>query len=690
MTEKMSYEIDRDVAVITLNSPPVNALGFEVRAGIVDGFERAAKDEQVKAAVLICEGRTFFAGADITEFGKPLRKPDLRGVLEVIENFPKLSVAAIHGTALGGGFETALTCNYRVAVPSAKVGLPEVALGLLPGAGGTQRLPRIVGVPLALDLMTSGKHITAKEAHEHGAVDAIVAEGELRKDAITFAKNLIKEGATLTRVRDRTDGFEKAQVDEDFFAAFRKKNARKFRGFKAPENIIKAVEAAVALPFDDGMKRERELFEELRTSNESAAQRYNFFAERQTSKIPDIPKDTPKRDVNSVGVIGAGTMGGGITMNFLNAGIPVTLIEQSQEALDRGIGVIRKNYESSAKKGRMTAEQVEKAMALITPATEMEALSDTDLIIEAVFEQMGIKQEIFSNLDRITKKGAILASNTSYLDLDEIAASTKRPEDVIGLHFFSPANVMPLLEIVRGEKTAPDLIATAISLSKTIRKTPVVARVCHGFIANRVMTVRGKQADAMSLEGINPETIDRVLYDYGFAMGNFRMRDMIGLDVIGRDSNVKTVTGELVARGRLGLKKNGGYYDYDENRNATLSQVALDVIKEVAEENGIEQITMSEDDILARMLYPIVNEGAKALEEKIVVRGSDIDIACIKGYNWPVYRGGPMFWADTIGLEKVVAKLSEFEERFGAFFKPAPLLVKCADDGKRLSDITTA
>ena len=690
MSEKMSYEVEQGVAVITLNSPPVNALGYDVRAGIVEGFERAAEDNQVKAAVLICEGRTFFAGADITEFGKPPRLPDLRGVLEVIENFPKLSVAAIHGTALGGGFETALTCNYRVAVPSAKVGLPEVALGLLPGAGGTQRLPRIVGVPMALDLMTSGRHITAKEAQDNGAIDAIANEGELRKDAMTFAQSLIEEGAKLTRVRDRTDGFENAEIDSEFFAAFRKKNARKFRGFKAPENIIKAVEAAVTLPFDDGMKRERELFEELRTSNESAAQRYNFFAERQTSKIPDISKDTPKRDIKNVGVIGAGTMGGGITMNFLNAGIPVTLVERSQDALDRGIGVIRKNYETSAKKGRMTAEQVEKAMALISPATELEALADVDLTIEAVFEQMSIKQEIFSKLDTIAKKGAILASNTSYLDLDEIAASTKRPEDVIGLHFFSPANVMPLLEIVRGEKTAPDLVATALSLAKKIRKTPVVARVCHGFIANRVMTVRGKQADAMSLEGINPETIDRVLYDYGFAMGNFRMRDMIGLDVIGRDSNVKTVTGELVARGRLGLKKNGGYYDYDENRNATLSQVALDVIKEVAEENGIEQTTMSEDDILARMLYPIVNEGAKALDEKIVVRGSDIDIACIKGYNWPVYTGGPMFWADTVGLDNVVAKLAEFEARFGSFFKPSALLVKCANEGKRLSDITIA
>ena len=634
-------------------------------------------------------GRTFFAGADISEFGKPPQQPDLRGVLDVIEACPKLSVAALHGTALGGGFETALACNYRIAVPSAKVGLPEVHLGILPGAGGTQRLPRIVGVPVALDLITSGRHVGASEALDTGVIDKIADEDSLRRDAVAFARKLIDDGADLVRVRDREDAIAPYRDNKIIFDEFRKKNARKFRGFKAPENIIRAIEAAVDLPFDEGMKRERELFSELIKSNESAAQRYVFFAERQTAKIPDIPKDTPTRPIKQVGVIGAGTMGGGITMNFLNAGLPVTLVERSQDALDRGVSVIQRNYENSAKKGRMTKEQVDSAMALITPTTEMENLADADLIIEAVFEQMDVKKEIFGNLDKIAKQGAILASNTSYLDVDEIASATSRPQDVLGLHFFSPANVMPLLEIVRAEKTGKDLIATAMQLAKKIRKTPVLSRVGYGFIANRVMTVRGKQANAMALEGISPADIDRVIYDYGFAMGPFKMMDLVGLDVIGRGSNEKTVAGELVARDRLGQKKNGGYYNYDDNRNATLSPIALDLIKEIAAEKGVAQTSLDDDDILARLLYPIVNEGAKALDEKIAIRGSDIDIACIKGYNWPVYRGGPMFWADTVGLDKVVSKLSEFEERFGEFFKPSPFLVQCAKDGVRLSEVVT-
>ena len=689
MAEIMTYEVENGVAVITLNSPPVNALGYDVRAGIVEGFECAAGDENASAVVLICEGRTFFAGADITEFGKPSRSPDLRETLEVIEACPKLSVAALHGTALGGGFETALTCNYRIAVPSAKVGLPEVALGILPGAGGTQRLPRIVAVPVALDLMTSGRHIGAKEALEHGVIDVLSEEGALRGNAINFARKLLDQDAPLVRVRDREDKLEQYRGDKSVFDDFRKKHARKFRGFKAPENIIKAVEAAVELPFDEGMKRERDLFMELLVSTESAAQRYVFFAERQTAKVPDVPKDTPSRDVKKIGVIGAGTMGGGITMNFLNIGLPVTLVEQTQEALDRGLGIIRRNYENSAQKGRITNDQVEQCMSLITPTTEIETLGDADLIIEAVFEQMGVKQEIFNKLDKIAKRGAILASNTSYLDINEIAASTSRPQDVMGLHFFSPANVMPLLEIVRGDKTGKDLVSTAMQLAKQIRKAPVLSRVCHGFIANRVMTVRGRQANAMALEGVSPADMDRIIYDYGFAMGPFRMMDLVGLDVIGRDSNEKTVAGELVARDRLGQKKNGGYYDYDENRNATLSPIATKIIKEVAAEKGVTQISLSDDDILARLLYPVVNEGAKILDEKIALRGSDIDIACIKGYNWPVYRGGPMFWADTVGLDKVVAKLEEFEERFGDAFKPSPFLKRCAKERKRLSEVTT-
>lgn len=689
MPEIMTYAVKNGVAVVTLNSPPVNALGYDIRSGIVAGFEKAWADDEVDAIVLICEGRTFFAGADISEFGKPMREPDLRGVLEVIEASPKLSVAAIHGTALGGGLETALCCNYRIAVPSAKMGLPEVHLGILPGAGGTQRLPRLIGVEAALDLITSGKPIGAKAALQAGVIDLLADEQDLRRDAIAYARKLVDEKASLRRVRDLDEKLAAAHDNADIFDAFRKKNARKFRGFKAPESIIKAVEAAVELPFDEGMKRERELFVELMMSAESAAQRYVFFAERQTAKVPDVPKDTPTRAINRVGVIGAGTMGGGITMNFLSAGIPVTLVEQTQEALDRGLGVIRKNYENTAKKGRITDAQVEEAMGLINPTTEIEALGDADLIIEAVFEQMDIKKQIFGKLDAVARQGAILASNTSYLNVDEIAAATGRPQDVMGLHFFSPANVMPLLEIVRGEKTGKDLVNTAMALAKKIRKTPVLSRVGHGFIANRVMTVRGKQANMMALQGVSPEAMDRVVYDYGFAMGPFRMMDLVGLDVIGRNANEKTVASELVARDRLGQKKNGGYYDYDENRNATISSLALEIIRAVAEEKGVEQVSADDDEILARLLYPVVNEGAKVLDEKIALRGSDIDIACIKGYNWPIYRGGPMFWADAVGLDKIVSKLKEFEQRFGAEFAPSPFLEQCAKDGRRLSEVTT-
>ncbi|NNE39897.1 MAG: 3-hydroxyacyl-CoA dehydrogenase [Marinicaulis sp.] len=687
MPELMTYEREYGVAIITIDSPPVNALGHAVRSAVVEAFEKAAQDKDVDAIVLTCGGRTFFAGADITEFGKPMKSPHLGEMLDVIEASPKLTVAAIHGTALGGGCETALCCNYRIAIPSAKIGLPEVNLGLLPGAGGTQRLPRLVGVPIALDMITSGKPINANTALDYGVFDKLADEVALRADAVAYARALVDNEAPKVRVRDREDKIAEYKGNIEVFDNFRKKNARKFRGFKAPENIIKCIEAAVELPFDESIARERELFMELMGSIESAAQRYVFFAERQTAKVPDVPNDTPTRDIKRVGVIGAGTMGGGITMNFLSAGVPVTLVEQTEEALDRGVGVIRKNYESSVRKGRMSMDAVETAMGFINPTTELEALGDADLIIEAVFEQMDIKKEIFGKLGKIAKDGAILASNTSYLDIDEIAASTNRPQDVMGLHFFSPANIMPLLEIVRGENTSKDLINTAMVLSKKIRKTPVLSRVGHGFIANRVMTVRGKQANMMALQGVSPADIDRVIFDYGFAMGPFQMFDLVGLDVIGRDANEKTVASELVARDRLGQKKNGGYYDYDENRKATLSPLAMDIIKEVADEKGVDQISADDDEILARLLYPVVNEGAKVLDENIAIRGSDIDIACIKGYNWPVYRGGPMFWADTVGLDKIVATLSDFEKRFGEAFTPSPFLEKCAASGERLSQV---
>jgi len=667
-----TVEVVDGVGVLTVDYPPVNALSIHTRRAIDAGFRKFADDDAVKAIVVICAGRTFIAGADITELGKPPQQPMLSDVIAMIENGTKPVVAAIHGTALGGGFEFALTCHSRIAVPSAKVGLPEVALGLLPGGGGTQRLPRVVGIEAALELIGGGAPVPAPKALELGMIDALAEEGRLREDAIAYAKTMI--GKPLSRVRDRQDKVEPYRGKTDVYEAYLKKNARAFRGFKAPFNIVKAIQASADLPFEEGIKRERELFQELIQSTESAAQRYYFFAEREAAKVPDLPKDTQTRPVKAVGVIGAGTMGGGIAMNFLNAGIPVTLVEMDQTALDRGIGVIRRNYEGTAARGRMTAEQVEQRMGLITPALDFAALADADLVIEAVFEEMGVKKDVFARLDVAARPDAILASNTSFLDIDEIADVTSRPESVIGLHFFSPANVMRLLEIVRGAKTANAVLATALSLAKTIGKVPVVSRVGHGFIANRVMSPRSQQAMQLVLEGPTPQDIDKAIFDYGFAMGPFAMFDLVGLDVVGRGDNTRTLRGDLVKLGRLGQKSGGGFYDYDEKRNASPSPVAAQVIADFAAYSGaVNNGPLPADKIVARLLFPVINEGAKVLEEGIAIRASDIDVACILGYNWPVYTGGPMFWADTIGLANVVEGLR------GMGIEPARLLVQKAE-----------
>jgi 3-hydroxyacyl-CoA dehydrogenase len=676
MQQVGTTEVIDGIGVLTIDYPPVNALSVHTRKALDEGFRQFAADDRVKAIVLICAGRTFIAGADISEFGKNLGGPNLQDVFDIIENGSKPVIAAIHGTALGGGYELALICHYRIAVPSAKVGLPEAALGLLPGAGGTQRLPRIVGIPAALDLITGGAPVGAKKALELGMIDALAEEGRLREDAIAFARQLVERGGPLLRVRDRQDKVEPYRGKPEIYADYLKKNARQFRGFKAPFNIVKAIEAAAELDFDAGIARERELFQELVTSTESAAQRYYFFAEREGAKVPDLPKDTEVLPVKAVGVIGAGTMGGGIAMNFLNAGIPVTIVEREQAALDRGVGVIRRNYEGSAAKGRMTAEQVEQRMALLTPSLELEALGQAELIIEAVFEDMGIKQDVFSRLDQLARPGAILATNTSFLDVDEIASATTRPDSVIGLHFFSPANVMRLLEIVRGAKTSDAVLATSLKIAKTIAKVPVVSRVGPGFIANRVMSPRSRQAMELVLEGPTPQEIDKAVYDYGFAMGPFAMGDLVGLDVIGRGSNERTLQGDLVKLGRLGQKSGGGFYDYDEQRTPSPSPVAARVIADFAAFKGIApRGSLPADAILARLLYPVVNEGAKVLEEGVAIRASDIDVACILGYNWPVYTGGPMFWADTIGLPVIVAALRDMG------VEPAKLLVEKARTG---------
>ncbi|WP_411269193.1 3-hydroxyacyl-CoA dehydrogenase NAD-binding domain-containing protein [Sphingobium sp. SCG-1] len=660
----------------------MNAFGIAVRRGMDAAFSQFKADDAVKAIVVICAGRTFFAGADISEFGKQPEAPLLGAVFASVEDAGKPVIAAIHGSALGGGCEFALVCNYRVAVPSARIGLPEVKLGLLPGAGGTQRLPRIVGPELALDLMLSGRPIDADEALRLGMVDKIVAEGELLEGALEFARAVLAENKPLIKIRDRRDQIDAFKDKPEIFAAARAKSAKTARGFIAPENIIKAVEAAVSLPFDEGMLAERRLFEELRDSVQSAAQRYYFFAERQGGKVPGLAKDCPVLPFARVGVIGAGTMGGGISMNFLSAGIPVTLIETSQEALDRGVGIIRKNYENSAKRGRLTDAEVEKCMALITPSINIADLADVDLVIEAVFERMDVKQEIFGKLDKVTKPGTILASNTSFLDLDEIATATSRPESVVGLHFFSPANVMKLLEIVRGAKTSDQVLATALKIASRIGKVPVFSGVCDGFIANRIMTPRREQAEALILEGTTPAAIDKAVHGFGFPMGPFATMDLVGLDVINRNEPYRTVKQDLLDAGRRGQKANAGYYDYDETRKPLVSPLVAQIIADVAAERGIAQrAPLSEDEIIARLLYPVVNEGARILEDGIALRASDIDVASILGYAWPLYTGGPMFWADQVGLPRIVQELRKMAQEYGPRFEPARLLVEKAESG---------
>jgi 3-hydroxyacyl-CoA dehydrogenase len=684
-----SVDLDRRgrVAVLTVNNPPVNALSQHVRQGLRDGVQQAIADAAVGAIVITCAGRTFIAGADITEFGKPPQAPGLHEVLDLIEGSSKPVVAAVHGTALGGGLEVTLACHYRVGVKDARFGLPEVKLGILPGAGGTQRLPRVVGVEKGLAMMVSGDPIRADEALKSGLIDEIV-EGDLTAAGVAFAEKVLNEKRPLKKIRDLDDKLAAVRGKPEVFANFRKSVARQTRGFKAPENIIKAVEAAVSLPFDQGIKRERELFQELLSSPESKAQRYFFFAEREAAKIPDVPSDTPAKDVKKAAVIGAGTMGGGIAMNFANAGIPVTVVEMNQEALDRGLGIVRKNYEATASRGRLTMADVDKRMGLITGTTDWNAVRDADMIIEAVFEEMPIKKEVFAKLDGLAKPDAVLATNTSTLDVDEIASATKRPESVIGTHFFSPANVMRLLENVRGKKSSKTTIATAMSIGRRIAKVPVLVGVCHGFVGNRMLHQRGEQAAKLILEGALPHTVDKVLTDFGFPMGPFAMGDMAGLDVgwrIRKGLGVKSPVADRICElGRFGQKTGSGYFKYEKGDRTPIPDPDVEkIIVDVATEQGITRRHITDEEILQRLLYPMVNEGAKILEEKIAIRASDIDVIWVYGYGWPVYRGGPMFWADQLGLRKVRDAMLAFQKASGdAFWAPAPLLSRLADEGK--------
>jgi 3-hydroxyacyl-CoA dehydrogenase len=683
-----SLAIEGDIGVLTLSYPPVNALSQVMREAIVEGMREANANPAIKAVVLICDGRTFLAGADITEFGKPPKAPSLREAQDQIENAGKPVIAAIHGTALGGGLEVALCCHYRVAVPSAKCGLPEVHLGLLPGAGGTQRLPRIVGVEQALDMILNGSHVPAKKCLEMGLVDALVPEGELRAGAIAFARTVLTENRPLRKVRDNDDKLIAARAHPEIFTNVRQANARKFRGFPAPEANIQCVEAAVNLSFDEGLATERRLFTELVAGTPSIAQRYAFFAERKATKIPDVPDDTPTVKVAKVGIIGAGTMGGGIAMNFANVGIPVVLVETQQAALDRGLAVVRRNYENSAKRGRFTSEQVEQRMALLTGSLQMESLADCDLVIEAVFENMAVKKEIFGKLDRICKPGAVLATNTSALDVNEIAsAATSRPEAVVGMHFFSPANVMKLLEVVRGAKTSHTALATAMQIAKKIGKVAAVSGVCPGFIGNRILAARSAQAQAMVLEGAMPWDIDEVLYDFGLPMGPFAMSDLAGLDIgwSKETSKSATIRERLCEMDRRGQKTGAGYYDYevvDGARTAKPSEVTRGIIRDLMGEQGKVARKIGKEEILERCVYAMVNEGAKILDEGVAIRASDIDVVWVNGYGWPVYRGGPMFYADTVGLKTVVEKLKAYGGRMGAGFGVSALLERMAAEGK--------
>lgn len=686
MPATVSYEVTDGIAVITIDNPPVNAMSAAVRKGCWEALDRLAADDTARAAVLICAGRTFIAGADITEFDKPIVDPWLPDVVEKFEASEKPVVAAIHGTALGGGLETAMGCHYRCALPTARVGLPEVHLGLLPGATGTQRLPRLAGARTALDMMTSGRQVGAAEALESGIIEKIV-EGDLRAGAIAWARELLDGGAPLKRV-SQLEIHDAADMDDEFYAEYEQQLARKARGFFAPFRILKCVQAAVNESYSDAFRTERRLFDECKESTHSQAQRHLFFAEREVAKIPDVPKTTPVRDINSVAVIGAGTMGGGIAMNFVNAGMPVTVLEVDRAGLERGLGIIRKNYSIAVDKGRMTEEQLEQAMEMITPTTDYADVAGADLVIEAVFENMEIKKQVFTKLDGVCKQGAILASNTSSLDLNEIAAVTKRPGDVIGMHFFAPANIMKLLEIVRGEQTAADVIATAMATAKKIRKVGVLVGVCFGFVGNRMFFPYIREAQLMMLEGIPPERVDQIAFDWGMAMGPHAVMDLSGLDVFYKLNNewqerpddpvYCRMINVLTEMGRLGQKTGAGTYRY-EGRKALPDPEVMELARREAQALGVRQIEVSDDEIVERLLYSMVNEGARVLEEGIAIRPGDIDVIFVNGYGMPRYRGGPMKYADMAGLDNVLAAVEKYRARYGdLWWTPAPLLEQLA------------
>jgi len=690
----VSYQLEGDVGVIRLNNPPVNALSHTLRTGIQEAVAKAQDDASL-ALVLICEGRTFIAGADISEFGKPPMLPSLPELLNIVEASQKPIIAAIHGTALGGGLETALACHYRCALSTAQVGLPEVKLGLLPGAGGTQRVPRLAGVKAALDLITTGTPITADKALSIGLIDKVV-EGDLLTAALDFAQDVIAQGAELKKVR--VLDVDKAGASAEFFAEYRATLSKRFRGQEAPQRIVECIEAALNTPFDEGIKVERRLFVECLHSSQSAALRHMFFAERMSSKVNDLPKKTKLKDIKRVGIIGGGLMGGGIAMNFVNVGIPVTLLEINDEALQRGKALIAKNYAMTVSKGKLTSELAAQRQELITGTTDYHDFADMDLVIEAVFENLDIKKQVFSQLDKVCKQGAILASNTSYQDVNLIAESTSRPQDVIGLHFFSPANVMKLLEIVRGDKTSDEVIATSMAIAKTIKKVPALSRVCYGFIGNRMLRQYAREAQLCLLEGSTPQNIDTVMQHFGMAMGPLAVGDLAGIDIGYKareglsdeekgDVRTYCIADALYEMGRLGQKTGAGYYKYDpDTRQRIVDPIVLEVIEVQAKKRGVERKVINDETILDRLTFALINEGFKILEEGVAQRPSDIDVVYAFGYGFPAFRGGPMFYADTIGLERIYETICVFGHTYGQeFWQPAELLKQLVAEGKTLA-----
>jgi 3-hydroxyacyl-CoA dehydrogenase len=673
---------DGEIAVVTVDNPPVNALKHEVRAGLVDALRQTRDDAAVKAVVIGCAGRTFFAGADITEFGKPPQSPGLSEVIAAIEAMPKPVVAALHGTALGGGFELALACHFRVAVAGARVGLPEVKLGLLPGAGGTQRLPRLIGPEKALKMIVTGDPIEAREALADGIVDEII-EGSPTEGAIAFARRVVVERRPLRLVRDRDD-----KLVAEGFADAAETLTRRLRGRDAPAACVEAVRNAIVLPFDEGLKREGELFRKLVSGDQSKAQRHIFFAEREAAKVPGIPEGTQPRPITTGAVIGAGTMGGGIAMCFANAGIPVTIVETGRDLLQKGLDRVAANYRATVARGGLAADEMDRRIALINGVTELDALGAADFVIEAVFEEMDLKRRVFSDLDHVAKAGAVLATNTSTLDVDEIARATTRPQDVLGTHFFSPANVMRLLEIVRGAASSPDALATAVTLGRRLGKVPVTVSVCYGFVGNRMLARRSVEAERLLLEGALPQQVDAAVTEFGFPMGPFAMADMAGLDVGWRIRKGRGERNEiedaLCEAGHFGQKTGKGYFRYETGSRTPLPDPEVErTILDASSRAGVARRAIGQEEIVERMIYPMINEGARILEEGIAARPSDIDVIWVYGYGWPVWRGGPMYYADRLGLAHLRDRLTLYAERSGdETLRPATRISRLAAKGR--------